>query len=188
MSDHSPINQPEAEPGTPAPPDAPALDPQAPLPAIPTPLDEDEIRDRLTRAARRGDLPGYHASPPAAPSAGPLFTVTDFGIPFESRLVARREGEAITFELKLKPLFPAIFIALLIFTVWPGVWFTESMLETYLPDTWITTWVWWWYLILTVPFLPWAMWAAVKKSRITARQDAEKLLQRIQAALNDEST
>src|SRR5690606_19911272 len=94
--------------------------------------------------------------------------------------------DALAFEIKLKPLFPAIFIALLIFTVWPGVWFTESMLETYLPDTWITNYVWWWYLATTVPFLPWAMWAAVKRSRATAREDAAKLIERIEKALADQ--
>lgn len=174
MSDHSPINPPESPATSPAP------DLRTPLPRLPTTLRDDEIRSRLGQAARRGRLPGYKA---AEPGTGALFTITDFGVPFESRLIARREPDAIAFDLKLKPLFPAIFAALLLFTVWPGVWFTESMLETYLPNTLITTWVWWWYMILTVPFLPWAMWAAVNKSRVSARAEAEKLRERISETL-----
>jgi hypothetical protein len=182
MDDPGPLNPPE-EPDLigEASASEPAPDPRTPLPSLPVSIGDDEIRARLARAARRGDLPGYHA--PAERSAGPLFTITDFGMPFESRLVARREAEAIGFQIKLKPLLPAIFIALLLLSVWPGVWFTESMLETYFPDTLITNWVWWWYMILTVPFLPWAMWAAVKKSRTSARAEAERLLEKIRTAL-----
>lgn len=186
MNDHGPLNPPgepdlirEDAAGEPAP------DPRTPVGRLPVALADDEIRARLARAARRGELPGYHAAPaaPTGRSAGPLFTITDFGFPFESRLLGRREPEAIAFEIKLKPLLPAIFIALLLLSVWPGVWFTESMLETYLPGTLLTKWVWWWYMILTVPFLPWAMWAAIKKSRLSARAEAERLLEKIRAAL-----
>lgn len=159
--------------------------PHAALPALVCPLDEAAIVARLDEAARRGKLPGFAG----APMAGVLFTITDFGTPFESVLVATAhcaEGVTrVTFKVRLKPLMPAVFAAALVVTVWPGVWLTDSLLRTYsswymsLPD-WAT---YAWYLPLTAPFCPPAFMAAVRRSRAAAAAEARELIDKVASLL-----
>lgn len=148
------------------------------------PLAAEEILRRLDEAARRGKLPGFAA---AAPGREVLFTLTDFGSPFESVLAAAAtaEGSAtrLRFSIRLKPVMPAVFAIMLVITIWPGVWLTDSLLRTYsswymsLPD-WAT---YAWYLPLTVPFCPPAMLAALRKSRASAAAEAQELIDKLAA-------
>lgn len=158
--------------------------PDVPLPRVVCGVSVDEAVASLEAAARRGKMPGFHRAE-SKHGAGVAFVVTDFGTPFESVLVARSNvvgvGCELRFETRLKPLMPWVFAIALILTVWPGVWLTDSMLKTYFTGyTWAT---WMWYLPLTVPFLPPAMWAAIKRSRTSARAEVLAMIETIGTAL-----
>lgn len=157
-----------------------------PLRDLRVPLAAEEIVRRLDEAARRGKLPGFAA---AAPGGEALFTLTDFGSPFESVLVAApaTEGDStrLRFSIRLKPTMPVVFAIMLVITIWPGVWLTDSLLRTYsswymsLPD-WAT---YAWYLPLTVPFCPPAMLAALRRSRASAAAEAQELIDKLAAII-----
>ncbi|MGH7131188.1 MAG: hypothetical protein ACREJO_04500 [Phycisphaerales bacterium] len=151
-----------------------------PLPAVETALSPDEIVNKLDTAARRGKLPGFHAG------GRGLFDIEAFGQPFEGVMTAatKRTGDTttITFQAKLLPKMPWIFVIVSVLTIWPGVWFTESMLSTWFPSA---KWLWgttcWWYLILSVPTTPWYLWSAFKKSRAGVHTSAHGSIKEIAA-------
>lgn len=150
------------------------------LPTIRTGLTVSEVLDRLESAARRGKLPGFARGP-----GSPAFMLTDFGTPFESVLeahAATTEGTTmLSFRLRMKTGLASGFLATLVFTVWPGVWMTDSLLRTYFSSYDFATWKW--YLPLTAPFVPLAMWTAVKRSRRSAQSEGRELIQRVGAML-----
>lgn len=151
------------------------------LPAVRSPLSGIEVVKRLDEAARRGRLPGFTRGP-----GDGQFQLADFGAPFESilhgRTVLSGSGCEVRFHTRLKPLAPWIFFAVLVLTVWPGVWLTDSMLKTYFdgyaakPDS-IQTW--WWYVPLTIICIPLSMLPALKKSRASAHKEALALIEKI---------
>lgn len=151
------------------------------LPAVQSPLSGIEVVKRLDEAARRGRLPGFSRGP-----GDGHFQLADFGAPFESILHARTvlsgSGCEVRFHTRLKPLAPWIFFAVLVLTVWPGVWLTDSMLKTYFdgygakPDS-IPTW--WWYVPLTIICIPLSMYPALKRSRASAHKEALSLIEKI---------
>ena len=157
------------------------------LPALSSHLTPDQILTRLEQAARRGKLPGFSCGAGHGDREAPLFTITDFGTPFESVLEVRAEknaaaaGTRLRLRSRLKPLFPWIFALSLVVTVWPGVWLTDSLVRTYFSGYDIRTWIW--YLPLTAPFCPWAFWKAVKRSRGSAAADLADLIPRIAAEI-----
>ncbi len=150
------------------------------LPTIRTALSATEIVVRLDQAARRGKLPGFHKSSEAG-----LFVISDFGTPFESIMAARAQsqvnGTELAFELRIKPTMPWLFAAMLVITVWPGVWLTHSMLQTYFPSWYTISFLLTcaWYLPLTVPFVPLGLLQAMRKSRTSARTEALDLIEKI---------
>jgi hypothetical protein len=156
------------------------------LPTIRVPIASREIGPRLEAAARRGKFAGF------VPGSGnALFRVKDFGGPFESVLTARADdagagppGTSLRFELRLRPVLAWVYLAVLVVTVWPGVWLTDSMLRTYFTGYDFQTWMW--YLPLTVPFVPWAMWASIRKSRLRGREQAVEILHSIAKTLGGE--
>ena len=54
---------------------------------------------------------------------------------------------------------------------------TDSMIRTYFSGYDIATWKW--YLPLTAPFVPWAMWSAIRKSQVSARGQAAELVEKV---------
>lgn len=151
------------------------------LPSLRTELSPAEVVSTLEGLAKRGKLAGFSRS-----SGRGLFTISDFGGPFESVLTAEAAegsngGTTLRFSTRFKPLMPLGFVAVLVVTVWPGVWFTDSLLRTYFTGYDYQTWMW--YLPLTVPFLPLAWLAAVKRSRSAASGDLGEMLPKIAAAL-----
>lgn len=76
---------------------------------------------------------------------------------------------------------PWIYALLLIATVWPGVWVTDSMLKTYF--SWYTIPTWWWYLPLSVIPLPWMWRSFMHKSRAAADASAREVITDIAAAV-----
>lgn len=115
---------------------------------------------------------------------GALFEVEAFGSPFDGVMRAYASegtgGTELRFEAGLKPLMPWVVGAVLVLTVWPGVWLTESMLASLAPSwTWLWGTTWWWYLPLTAPFVPWMMWRTLKQSRALVHDSAHKAVEAV---------
>ncbi|MFN7021364.1 MAG: hypothetical protein ACK4WH_08575 [Phycisphaerales bacterium] len=145
------------------------------------PLSRPEIRARLETAARKGKLPGWRPAEGPAGESEEEFAITDFAVPFEHVLVARAEtgtdGTTLRFALRVKPTMPLVYLVVLVATVWPGVWLTDSMLRSYFTGYDWRTWMW--YLPLTVPFVPLALASAWKKSRRSAAAEAAHLIAKV---------
>lgn len=144
------------------------------LPRVQTSLTADEILKRAARQSERGKLPGFKSRP----SDG-LFECAGFGNPFDYRLVTTHEPGELQFTAKLKARSPAIFWGVMAFTVWPGVIFTDSLLNTwfswYPNETWIT---YAWYLPLTLLPLPWLHKSVMNKTRTAALVHAHEQIHR----------
>ncbi len=143
-----------------------------------------EIVSTLEAAARRGKMAGFQRLPGPTPTQGDVFAVSDFGTPFESVLLARAQpsiqratGCELSFGIRLRSKLIWVFAVVLIATVWPGVWLTDSMLKTYFSGYDFATWKW--YLPLTAPFVPLALWTAIKRSRASAQVEAMQIIERI---------
>lgn len=152
------------------------------LPQVWVPIGTPEITSRLSAAARRGKFAGFRQG-----NRGAVFSVRDFGGPFESVLRATARGSApddgttLGFTLTLRTGLAWMYLTLLVVTVWPGVWLTDSMLRTYFTGYNFQTWMW--YIPLTAPFVPWAMMLAIRRSRARGRIAAEPIIDSIAAIL-----
>lgn len=146
----------------------PATSSPAPLPRVPLRSTLDDALVALETAAKRGRLAGF-ARAEAGRRDGAAFTCAAFGSPFDGELTSRAEGDSpvrLAFTARLKPKGPIIWWIALILTVWPGVVLTETMVATLFPQwPWLWKNTWWWYMPLTVPFVPWLGWSATAKSR-----------------------
>jgi hypothetical protein len=146
------------------------------LSVVRTSVSTQEVCSKLDAAASRGRLPGLVLN--GRQSA--LFSITDFGHPFEGVLIARRDSlNDLRFETRLKPIGPALFAIVLVLAVWPGLLLTDSMLRVYF--SWYDIPTWWWYLPLTVPSSPWAWRSAIRKSRESVHQRAQELIGKVAA-------
>ncbi len=154
----------------------------ADLPRIRTPLAADEIAGRAARQSERGKLPGFKPNP-----ADGLFECAAFGNPFDYRLVATHESDELRFHAKIKRRSPTIFWVVMALTVWPGVIFTDSLLNTwfgwYPNETWIT---YAWYIPLTLLPLPWLHKAVMNRTRTAALVHAHEQIQRLAGAMDGE--
>lgn len=152
------------------------------LPSVRTELAPEEILSRVRRLSERGKLPGF-----AAPVKDGHFECAAFGNPFDYRLVARHEADKLRFGVRLKPKMPAIFWAVMAFTVWPGVIFTDSLLNTwfgwYPNETWVT---YAWYVPLTLVPLPWLHRSVMRKTRLSALVHAHEQIGKIAPAVDGE--
>ncbi len=151
------------------------------------------IIETLDRAARKGNLPGLRIDRVAG-----TFSLTDYGKPFESimqgRVIDEIQSESdggskkvrsmIRIKSRIKPTMPVIFVAILIFSVWPGVLLTDSMLKLYF--SWYTIPTWWWYIPLTVPFCPIAWRKAWRQSQSSAAAEGRDLIEKIRIVLGNE--
>lgn len=160
---------------------APSVSPTH-LPSVRTDLAPQQILRKLDAAARRGKLGGFT---PGESGTGvgpaPLFTVRDIGTPFDGEVAATFAGGELAFTTRLYRRLPAIFAAILIVSVWPGVWLMESLMNVYWPSAGAYTW--WWYVPLTVLTGPPAYLAAMKKSRGALHEDAVKVIESVEKAL-----
>lgn len=149
---------------------------------IQSPLSRADIAERLEQSARKGKMAGFSRSGGVAGS-GELFRVSDFGAPFESVLIAsgavdpESPGTRVGFRVQLKPTIPVVYALALAFSIWPGVWLTDSLLRTYFTGYDYQTWMW--YLPLTVPFCPWGFWKAYRKSKESGRVEAHAIATKI---------
>lgn len=149
------------------------------LPCVLAPLDAPAIVERLTTASRRGRLAGFASSQ----AAGVLFQATAFGSPFEGVLEARAEGAdgatRLRFQTRMLRKFPALFAAVLAFTIWPGVYFTDELVAQFLPGLWSPWVTYYWYLPLTILPIPWVWRGAMRKSRRTMTEHARETVAKI---------
>ncbi len=141
-----------------------------------------EAINRLAQASRRGKLPGFRAGP-----GDHEFRVRLMGEPFDRELEGRAEsadaGATVAIRERVLLLWPAVAAVLCITAIWPGVWLTDSMLETYWP--WLTRHVetWWWYIPLTAVPLPFALRTMWRKSAASAAEQRDKAMRAIRDAL-----
>ena len=151
----------------------------ASLPSIKTDLDQSEIARRAKRLSERGKLPGFHPNTP-----GGLFEAIAFGNPFDYRLIASHQPGQLNFHIKIKSKMPAIFWIVMALTIWPGVLFTDSLLNTwfgwYPNQTWIT---YAWYLPITIIPLPWLHRSIMAKTRAAALVHAHEQIATLAKAL-----
>ncbi len=149
------------------------------LPIVESPFPPGEVMDRARQLSKRGKLPGF-----AAMSATE-FRADAFATPFEHTLSCSIEpsgsGSRLVFRAAMNKRMPWIYALLLIATVWPGVWVTDSMLKTYF--SWYTIPTWWWYLPLSVIPLPWMGRSFMHKSRAPADASAREVITDIAAAV-----
>jgi hypothetical protein len=150
----------------------PPIEPGTPLPMVRFECAPEEVIRRLDATARRGRLPGFMSPGPS----GSLFSVAAFGSPWDGVVEARlreRVGAGCLIEprCRLKRLGPAIFGVVLALSIWPGVLLTESLIASYFPAGW-SKWTWYWYLPLTIPTMPWALWWSIRTSRAQVHASA----------------
>jgi hypothetical protein len=166
-------------------------------PGLLAPQSADEIVARLDEASRRGRLPGFAPRPPGA-----LFRVDAWGTPFDHDLVATADpagsGTRLSFALRIRRRMPIIHAAILAFTVWPGVWLTDSMLKMWFTGYYHLTqkpiFVWGgfdaftylWYLPLCALPLPWYWRSIMRRSRGTSYASALEMIAKIARELGVE--
>ena len=156
-----------------------------PLPSIQTAQDAEAVYGALLKMSKRGKLAGFEHD------AGAGSAVADaHGSPFDSDLLIEHaggeSGGEVRFSLKLRTKFPAIFAALLIVSVWPGLPLTDSFMFNFewyerLMGESIKTWMW--YLPLTVLPIPFVWKSAIKKSHKSAQSHAIETIEKIRAVL-----
>lgn len=148
------------------------------LPDVIVGLDGAEIRRRMEVASRRGRVPGVHLR-----EGETLFEVDGCGTPFEHHLVARgvegASGTRVVFTLRRRMRVPLIFAALIVVSIWPGVYFMDQLIPG--EWGWIPTWTW--YMPLMVVSAPWMWVSSVRKSRAIATEDAASLVERVRVEL-----
>jgi len=143
-----------------------------------TPLAAGAVLERLGRAARLGRVPGFEVRGPAA------FRVEADAMPFAHELVGRIEesgdgGSRVRLDLRRMGRMPLIFALVLLLTMWPGVWLTDSLIATYWSayGRWSAEMPWLtyaWYIPVTVLPLPWMWRSMARKSLAEARASAQK--------------
>ncbi len=151
------------------------------LQSITTGMDASGVFGALLKLSKGGNLAGY------VHNSGDLAAKVDaHGTPFDSDLVIEYSVDGVRFSLKLRSKIPAIFMALLLVTVWPGLPLTDSFMysfgwyERLMGDS-IDTWMW--YLPMTVIPIPFVWKSAIKKSRASAHGHAVETIEKIQAVL-----
>ncbi len=148
---------------------------------------------RLERQARRGRIADFEPG-----AFGGLFAVEAFATPFDYRVVAHAErasvgdggaaGTRLRFALVRLKKIPWIFGVTLALTVWPGVWLTHSLLQTYFSwyNAWTTSMPWLtyaWYLPLTAGPIPWMWRTWTRKSRAMAEASAAETIEMVEDAI-----
>ena len=147
----------------------------------------------LERAGRRGRLPGFSRLD------GDAFRLDCDAVPFEYEIVGRVASETdpetagcrFAVSVGRKRIMPIVFAATLIFTVWPGVWLTDSLIATYWPTygRWTESMPWLtyaWYLPIAALPLPWVWKVLVTRSAAMARDSARAQVAAVRSELNPE--
>lgn len=148
---------------------------------VDVPMDRVSVVRRMRALSQGGKLPGFEETADG-------FVALAYGWVFDYDLRYRvnegPDGSTLTPTLELKRKMPAIVIAVLVASIWPGVWITDSMLATYFDwyprEFWKTCA---WYLPMTILPMPWVWKTAMGRSRMLAEESARELAERIEAQL-----
>lgn len=148
---------------------------------IDTPLGSREVVEKLRAMSQRGKLPGFEAK-------GDDFLALAYGWVYDFDLLGTCRptdtGTRVGFALQVKRKVPWIVAAVLVLSVFPGVWITDSMLVTYFDwyprEFWKTCA---WYLPLSIIPVPWIWKTAMHRSRAAAEESARELIGKIAAEL-----
>ncbi len=149
-------------------------------------IHRDEAIWKLEVMSRRGRLPGFTRTMTGC-------AVAAHGNPFDQILYFHAlddagKGSAFATELRFERKMPTIAAVIFIATIWPGVLLTDSFMRMHLEfyEKWTAGGLqtWWWYVPLTAVGVVWAWFAAIKKSRETARASAVETLKKIAAELD----
>lgn len=140
-----------------------------------------EVMSRVSALSTRGKLPGFEKRGERS------FAATVFAEPYDRVLEATvadtGSGSRLTGEVRLKRKMPAIMIVAFLFTIWPGVWLTDSLLVTYFSwyprEFWVTIA---WYVPLCLLAIP-PLWKQWKKSGVIASGELATLVDRLSDAL-----
>lgn len=153
---------------------------------IRTPLAPDEAMRRLHAMARGGNLPEFENHGPVA------FSAIAFGGTYDRTIDGFITGGAdggsevrITSRARYRLL--AIVAVVYALATWPGAWITESMLQTYFPDSLVANYTYWWYIPLMILGVP-ALVGQWRSSQRAARQSEAELAERIAKALDGSVT
>lgn len=147
------------------------------LPTIVVGIPAEAIVERLRTASKRGRMAGFAVPGPS----GGLFSVAAHGRPFDGALVGRLEGDRLVFSLTLLRRMPVMFAAVLLATVWPGVYFMDELIAVFLPSLWRPWVTYYWYVPLTVLPLPWIWTGLMRRSRATVHASAVEAIGKIAA-------
>ncbi len=152
------------------------------LDTIATNQSADEVLRILQNMSKKGKLAGFAAQGPHG-----YIAVAAHGTPFDSKLLIHHEGDELRFDLQLIKMFPSIFFALLIITIWPGLPLTDGFMSSFqwyeklVASTGIKTW--YWYLPLTILPAPFAWKSSIKKSKASAIMSAQETIENIKPKL-----
>jgi len=155
------------------------------LPELSSPFDSPKTLAKIQALSRRGKLPNFAAKPSDSPSIG--FSISAFGHPFDhilrATIVPTTTGSSITFSLTMARRVPIIMAVVILLTIWPGVWLTDSMLTTYFSGYDFATWMW--YIPITVAPIPfmWRKWH--QRSVAEAKQHAAESIEVVRSCLID---
>jgi len=147
-----------------------------------SPLDPREAVDSCDALARAGKLPGFQRSSPTS------CVSRLFGQPFDRTLhidaVDAPQGSVVRLSTRLRRKTPVIFAIVGVSTVWPGVWLTDSLIQTYFSgaSNWIVK-TWMWYLPLAVVPLPFAARSMWRKSQHDAAEHFAEIRERVAKAV-----
>jgi len=166
--------------------ETPPASPIGTPPIVRAPIAPAEAMRGLDRASKQGNLPGFEQR------GDDQFRALVYGEPFDRELLGTISGDAngckIDSQLRLLKKMPVLSIVLVVVSIWPGVWLTDSMIQTYwsgYPNSfWVTAA---WYLPLTVIPLPWMLRSMWRKSEGIAREELVKTMAKIERAVGGSS-
>ncbi len=156
------------------------------LPSVVTALGAPDVLARLDGASRRGRLPGFVREGERA------FRAQVFGEPFDRDLHGTIEdrpggGSVIQWRLTLRRKMPAIAALLTLFTAWPGVWLTHSMLGVYFAGYPSAMWVTLaWYVPLVVAPMPILLRRQWRKSERVALEECARTIEKVAGEVRGE--
>jgi hypothetical protein len=143
------------------------------------PIGPAAIVERLSKRAKLGKLAGFRAvAPDSGAGAARRFTMPAGAGVYDHLLTVRvtpeGEGSRLTFVLAMQRRVPTIAAAILVFSLFPGLWLTDSMLSSY--SDWYSANVetWWWYIPMFLLTLP-VMWKQLVVSVASAREEAGQI-------------
>jgi len=148
------------------------------LPRVATSLAAEQVLDRLQTASKRGRMAGFEKG------NGGLFTVAAHGVPFDGVLVADLRDGRLRFSVRMSKKLPAIFAAVLVFTIWPGVYFMDELIAVFTPSLWRPWITYYWYLPITIVPIPWVWRGLMRKSRTSMHASAMDMIKKIAAEID----